>query len=140
MARGALGENFWMIEFLKLWSVAIAAAGGVFLIVDMIWLRFAVPMLYRPALGDLLAEQFRMGPALVFYLLYVAAMVWFAVRPGMALGVPHAVCQVQRFGDICLAMACSVPSPAVTSRHTQLHTDYGRTRDDIQNLRSRLSI
>ncbi len=89
MAQVALGENFWMIEFLKLWSVAIAAAGGVFLIVDMIWLRFAVPMFYRPVLGELLAPKFRTAPAVVFYLIYFAALGLFAVLPGfMSNGAP----------------------------------------------------
>ena len=78
-----------MVEFLKLWSVAIAAAGGVFLIVDMIWLRFAVPMFYRPVLGELLAPKFRTGPAVVFYLIYFAALGLFAVLPGfMSNGAP----------------------------------------------------
>lgn len=78
-----------MIEFLKLWSVAIAAAGGVFLIADMIWLRFAVPMYYRPVLGDALATKFRAGPAVIFYLIYFAALGLFAVLPGfMSNGAP----------------------------------------------------
>ncbi|MDP3907129.1 DUF2177 family protein [Novosphingobium sp.] len=85
------------------WIIAYLAAGIAFGILDALWLRWAGPNFYRPALGDLLAEQFRMGPALVFYLLYVAAMVWFAVRPGMALGVPHAVLNGALLGGIAYA-------------------------------------
>ena len=85
------------------WIIAYLAAGVSFGILDALWLRWAGPNFYRPALGDLLAEQFRMGPALVFYLLYVAAMVWFAVRPGMALGVPHAVLNGALLGGIAYA-------------------------------------
>lgn len=85
------------------WIIAYLAAGISFGILDALWLRWAGPNFYRPALGDLLAEQFRMGPALVFYLLYVAAMVWFAVRPGMALGVPHAVLNGALLGGIAYA-------------------------------------
>lgn len=78
-----------MVEFLKLWSAAIAAAGGVFLIADMIWLRFAVPMYYRPVLGDALATKFRAAPAVIFYLIYFAALGLFAVLPGfMSNGAP----------------------------------------------------
>lgn len=85
------------------WIIAYLTAGIAFGILDALWLRWAGPNFYRPALGDLLAEQFRMGPALVFYLLYVAAMVWFAVRPGMALGVPHAVLNGALLGGIAYA-------------------------------------
>ena len=85
------------------WIIAYLAAGISFGILDALWLRWAGPNFYRPALGDLLAEQFRMGPALAFYLLYVAAMVWFAVRPGMALGVPHAVLNGALLGGIAYA-------------------------------------
>ncbi len=85
------------------WIIAYLAAGISFGILDALWLRWAGPNFYRPALGDLLAEQFRMGPALVFYLLYVAAMVWFAVRPGIALGVPHAVLNGALLGGIAYA-------------------------------------
>ncbi len=85
------------------WIIAYLAAGISFGILDALWLRWAGPNFYRPALGDLLAAQFRMGPALVFYLLYVAAMVWFAVRPGMALGVPHAVLNGALLGGIAYA-------------------------------------
>jgi uncharacterized membrane protein len=70
------------------WLIAYVAAGLAFGLLDFIWLRWAAPNLYRPLLGDLLAENFRMAPALVFYLIYIGAIVWFAVVPGMAMGVP----------------------------------------------------
>ena len=89
------------------WIIAYLAAGLSFGILDALWLRWAGPNFYRPALGDLLAAQFRMGPALVFYLLYIAAMVWFAVRPGMAPdalnAVPHAVLNGALLGGIAYA-------------------------------------
>lgn len=70
------------------WLIAYAAAGLAFALLDFLWLRRAVPGLYRPALGDQLAGKFRIAPAAVFYLLYAGAIVWFAVVPAMALGVP----------------------------------------------------
>ena len=85
------------------WIIAYVSAAVAFGVLDALWLRWAGPNFYRPALGDLLAEQFRMGPALVFYLLYIAAMVWFAVRPGIALGVPHAVLNGALLGGIAYA-------------------------------------
>lgn len=70
------------------WLIAYAAAALAFGLLDFLWLRWAVPNLYRPMLGDLLADKFRIGPAVVFYLIYTAAIVWFAVVPGLAMGVP----------------------------------------------------
>ncbi|HVR91771.1 MAG TPA: DUF2177 family protein [Novosphingobium sp.] len=85
------------------WITAYAAAGVSFGLLDALWLRWAGPNLYRPALGDLLAPSFRAIPAILFYLLYVAAIVWFAVRPGMALGVPYAVFNGALLGGIAYA-------------------------------------
>ena len=57
-----------------LYVIAYAAAGITFGILDALWLRWAGPNLYRPALGDLLAPSFRPVPAIVFYVLS-----WFLV-------------------------------------------------------------
>jgi uncharacterized membrane protein len=85
------------------WAIAYLAAGLSFGLLDFLWLRWAGPNLYRPALGELLAPSFRAGPAIAFYLLYLAAMVWFAVRPGLELGVPHAVLNGALLGAIAYA-------------------------------------
>lgn len=85
------------------WIVAYLAAGLSFGLFDALWLRWAGPNLYRPALGELLAPAFRVGPAVVFYLLYIAGMVWFAVRPGMDQGVPYAVMNGALLGALCYA-------------------------------------
>jgi uncharacterized membrane protein len=42
--------------------------------------------LYRPAIGDLLAENFRLAPAVVFYLIYAAGLTFLAVRPAFQTG------------------------------------------------------
>lgn len=70
------------------WLIAYVAAGLAFGLLDFLWLRWAAPNLYRPLLGDLLADKVSIAPALVFYLIYVGAIVWFAVVPGMGMGVP----------------------------------------------------
>ena len=84
-------------------ALAYVAAALAFGVLDALWLRWAGPNLYRPALGELLAPSFRVIPALVFYALYVAAMVWFAVRPGLAFGVPTAVLNGAILGGIAYA-------------------------------------
>ena len=55
-----------------------------FLGIDFIWLSFSSERLYRPILKDILVDGFRPAPAIVFYLLYAAGLVYFAVRPGLA--------------------------------------------------------
>lgn len=85
------------------WIIAWVAAALSFGVLDALWLRWVGPNLYRPALGEVLADQFRMGPALLFYACYISAMVWFAVRPGLAQGVPHAVLNGALLGAIAYA-------------------------------------
>lgn len=85
------------------WIIAYLACGLSFGALDALWLRWAGPNLYRPALSELLAPTFRGGPAAVFYVLYIAAMVWFAVRPGLAHGIPHAVLNGALLGGIAYA-------------------------------------
>ena len=85
------------------WIIAYVAAGLSFGALDALWLRWAGPNFYRPAIGELLADSFRMAPALVFYAAYVAAMVWFAVRPGLAGGIGAAALNGALLGAICYA-------------------------------------
>ena len=85
------------------WIIAWVAAAVSFGVLDAMWLRWAGPNLYRPVLGEVLADQFRIGPALLFYACYISAMVWFAVRPGLAQGVPHAVLNGALLGGIAYA-------------------------------------
>lgn len=56
------------------------------LILDSIWLSYTASRLYRPLLGDLLAADFRLGPAVAFYFLYVAGIVFLAVMPAVETG------------------------------------------------------
>ena len=85
------------------WIVAYIAAGVSFGALDALWLGWAGKNLYRPALGELLAPSFRPAPAIAFYLLYIAALVWFAVRAGHAGGIGIAVLNGALLGAICYA-------------------------------------
>lgn len=85
------------------WIVAVAIAALVFGGLDAVWLNWAGPNFYRPRLGDLLADSFRMGPALVFYAAYIAAIAWFAIRPGLSEGVGSAALNGALLGAICYA-------------------------------------
>ncbi|NNC59063.1 MAG: DUF2177 family protein [Erythrobacter sp.] len=69
------------------WIIAYIAAALVFGILDAIWLGWAGNNFYRPNIGEIMADNFRAAPAGVFYIFYVAGMVYFAVRPGLQSGI-----------------------------------------------------
>lgn len=85
------------------WILAYFATAISFGTLDAIWLRWAGPNFYRPAIGELLAESFRGVPALVFYIAYIAGIVWFAVRPGLASGAGSAALNGLLLGALCYA-------------------------------------
>jgi uncharacterized membrane protein len=62
-------------------AIAYGLTAVIFLALDAVWLRNAADLLYRPALGDLLLERFRPTPAGLFYLVYMAGIVKFAILP-----------------------------------------------------------
>ena len=64
--------------------IAYFAAAIVFLGSDAVWLGVVAKDLYRAQIGHLLAQDFRIGPAAVFYLMYVAGIVYFAIAPALA--------------------------------------------------------
>jgi len=76
-----LGET----ALLKL-PIAYVSTALVFVLMDGAFLAVVGPKLYRPDIGVLLTDKVRLGPALVFYLLYVAGLVYFCVRPSLAPG------------------------------------------------------
>lgn len=59
----------------------------VFSAVDAVWLTNSADLLYRPILGPILAPEFRLAPAIIFYLLYIAGLLYFAVLPGLRDGL-----------------------------------------------------
>ena len=85
------------------WIVAFIAAAVAFGILDALWLGWAGENFYRPRLGDLMADSFRMVPALVFYTAYIAGIVWFAVRPGLTGGIGTAALNGALLGALCYA-------------------------------------
>ncbi|MEO5651292.1 MAG: DUF2177 family protein [Marmoricola sp.] len=63
-----------------------AVAAVIFSAVDAVWLTLIAPKLYDNLLGDLLAQEPRVGAAVAFYALFVAGLVHFVVRPALAAG------------------------------------------------------
>lgn len=58
----------------------------VFAVIDTAWLGAMGDRLYRPMIGSMLAESFRLAPAIAFYTLYAAGLTVFAVLSGLADG------------------------------------------------------
>jgi uncharacterized membrane protein len=54
----------------------------VFLIIDFIWLNFVAKNLYVTKIAHLMAQSPKLVPALIFYLIFVAGVIIFAVLPG----------------------------------------------------------
>ncbi|MCS0497724.1 DUF2177 family protein [Ancylobacter sp. MQZ15Z-1] len=66
--------------------ISYLATGIVLLAVDAVWLGLMASRLYRPMIGELMADRISPAPAVLFYLLYVAGVVVFAVQPALASG------------------------------------------------------
>ena len=69
---------------MKTYGIAYVATGLVFLAIDAIWLTVAAQRLYRPLMGEMLVDGFRLAPAVLFYLIYIAGIVVFAIVPALA--------------------------------------------------------
>ena len=67
-------------------AIAYACTILVFIVLDGAFLTLVGPRLYRPDLAELLGEKVRLAPAVLFYLIYAAGLVFFCVRPGLVGG------------------------------------------------------
>jgi uncharacterized membrane protein len=68
-----------MLPYIVAWIVSALA----FLGLDAIWLTTMTPRLYKPLIGELMRPSPDMGAAGAFYVIYVSAIVFFAVAPGL---------------------------------------------------------
>lgn len=71
-----------MIGLLKLYVLVLP----VLLVVDGVWLGLVAKGFYRRELGAMMLDEFRLGAAALFYLVYAAGLVVLAVEPGLARG------------------------------------------------------
>jgi uncharacterized membrane protein len=56
----------------------------VFFILDILWLGVIAKGFYRRQLGFILSPQVNWAAAVVFYLMYIAGILFFAVRPAVS--------------------------------------------------------
>ena len=66
------------------WLTQYAVAVAVFCVLDLIWLGTVAEQLYDDRLGDLLADQPRVGAAVAFYALFIAGLVYFVIHPAVS--------------------------------------------------------
>jgi uncharacterized membrane protein len=69
---------------MKVDVVAFAITFVIFVAVDFVWLSSMADVVYKPVLGDILTPEFRVVPAVLFYLIFAAALTFFAVLPSLA--------------------------------------------------------
>lgn len=75
-----------------------------FVVIDGIWLSQMGRALYRPVLGDILADNVRIVPAVLFYLVYPLGIELFAVLPALrANSLQHAAVYAALFGLLAYA-------------------------------------
>lgn len=72
-------------RLLAVYGLTLAA----FLALDAVWLGLVAKGLYQRAIGHLLASEIRWGAALLFYLIYVAAVLVLVVLPTRGSTVLH---------------------------------------------------
>lgn len=84
-----------MLQFLKLY----AATAAVFFALDIAWLGYVARGLYAEQMGHLTRVDVQWVPAVLFYLVYVAAIIVLCVKPGLTRdSVGHAVALGTLFG------------------------------------------
>ncbi|MDB5479593.1 MAG: hypothetical protein JWO83_646 [Caulobacteraceae bacterium] len=71
-----------MLRYAAAWLGAGLLLAGL----DAVWLTTTNTTLYRPLLGEVLAASPRLGPAILFYVIYLVGVVVFAVTPAMRSG------------------------------------------------------
>lgn len=65
--------------FIKLYAIALP----VFFIIDMIWLGLVAKNFYRNQIGFLLKTDVNWTAAIIFYLLFIGGLVFFAIQPSV---------------------------------------------------------
>ncbi len=81
-----------------------AAALVTFLAVDLLWIGVVANAFYQKHLGHLLRPDVQWVPAIVFYLLFIAAILVFAVLPGLQrASLGHTLLLAAFFGLVAYA-------------------------------------
>ena len=58
----------------------------IFFAIDLVWLGVVAKNFYRQHIGHLLSPDVNWGAALLFYAVYIAGIVFFAIKPAIEAG------------------------------------------------------
>lgn len=79
-------------------------AAAVFLVLDLAWIGFVAQGLYERFLGDLLADEPNVAAAVLFYVIFLAGLVYFVIAPAVEQGSPRsALLRGAAFGLVAYA-------------------------------------
>ncbi len=65
--------------FIKLYFIALP----VFLAIDMVWLTLVAKHFYAKQIGFLMAKNPNLWAAIIFYLIFIAALIFFVISPAL---------------------------------------------------------
>ena len=68
------------------YALLYAATVPIFFLIDLVWLEVVARDFYRSQIGSLMADPILWWAAILFYLLYIAGILFFAVRPALEAG------------------------------------------------------
>ncbi len=85
-------------------ALVYAVTVPVFFAIDLAWLGVIAKDFYRRHLGHLLSSQVNWPTAILFYLVFIAGIVFFAVRPALEAGsAARALTYGALLGFLCYA-------------------------------------
>jgi uncharacterized membrane protein len=58
----------------------------IFFAIDLVWLGVVAKSFYRQHIGHLMSPEVNWGAAALFYLVYIAGIVLFAIKPALEIG------------------------------------------------------
>lgn len=83
-------------------AVLYLSTAAIFLVVDAVMLGLVMKPLFLRHIGPLMADPIRLGPAALFYLGYVAGLVYLVLWPALKTGgpvvIPAAVIGAMAYG------------------------------------------
>ncbi|MGB3281236.1 MAG: DUF2177 family protein [Pseudorhodobacter sp.] len=60
----------------------------VFLLLDAVMLKTVIKPLFEQHIGGWLLDEIRLRPAILFYMFYIAGVLWFVSIPALRAGLP----------------------------------------------------
>lgn len=92
----------YLTEHFAAYASAYLAAGAVMLVLDLVWLHFVMRDIFRGTVGNMAVDPIRMLPAALFYFMFVAGLLVFAIMPAVnSSSMTAALCYGAFLGLLC---------------------------------------